>query len=208
MRSVFEGYEIRTPEIEALMGGKVAKVEPKGVDGGGEAARSQFLDKFGKTDAFGFALGENRKEPEAPKPAVVIEKPPSSFPSFKQKAQGGATHKTPVEQAPAPAPVQTSYQAYSMDVDLLGGGSMPIQDKPQQTRPEIDLPVKEASFAPQNLTNIPTEEFKAPKSKVLSLKSRIDKPTGGEDQSKKTNYFGAQATKKSANTKDFDDFFS
>lgn len=139
----------------------------------------QFLSQFPKSDPFAVSFAE---QPKAPKTPLQIDKPPasSSFPTFKRGPGGLAT-----------TPKQPDYAA---DFDLLAANQ-------SQPKDSSELSLAATSFLPQTA---PPDDLKAPKSKVLSLKSRIDRPAA-EEQSKKASYFGPQSVKKPPYSNDIDD---
>ena len=175
VKTVFEGFEIRSPEIEALVNGKTTRSEASTptID----TTKNQFLDKFQKVEDHKNTeiLPASNNKLDIPKPNSNIIETSKAFPNLRNK------------------PNQVS--DFSHDIDLLGASTKEIG--PGITNEKViesdwtEVEMKGTSFGGNNLSEIKSQEFKVPKSKVLNLKTKNEK-NNNEENVKKTSYFGGK----------------
>lgn len=180
VKTVFEGFEIRSPEIEAMLNGKT--IRPEGSTLTIDTTKNQFLDKFQKVDdqKNSETLPVSNNKLDIPKPNSNFIETSKGFPNLRNK--------------------QNQVSDFSHDIDLLGAstkGTGPgVKNEKVIESDWTEVEMKGTSFVGNNLSEIKPQEFKVPKSKVLNLKTKNEK-TNNEENAKKTSYFGGQmGTKK------------
>lgn len=166
IRLVFESYEIKTPEIESMLNGKVLKKEVFVSD---EISKNKFLDKFNKSEDMTFSKG-------------VVNQNFSQFesnqPVYGQEMNSSRMNNEVVNENPLSV----------HDVDFF-------IDNKQTNKVENGDGNNFPSFVNKNIDEIPEKEIKIPKTKFLSL-NKNEKGSMNEDNAKKSSYFSSQYSSK------------